>query len=198
MNNLPTDEGDKDKNRKISKYRYCGWKNVLTWTKDKEGKTEISGESRNVVWSMRDLDNKGLNQNKVLCSSLRVELPMVNYYTGFPVLFTLGKQIFGYPLTSGSRTVLTWIPPCHFFLIASFDVLILSASSRLPLFLLRGELDCWLGHGWSRIQGCWCYCQLFRLVLVEGADYLLEVHDGLERFPGILFFRITLSCNQIV
>ena len=27
---------------------------------DREGKTEIDREKRNVVWSMRDLDDKGL------------------------------------------------------------------------------------------------------------------------------------------
>ena len=63
MKNLPTNEGDGEENRKIIKCRYRRWKNLPTWTKDREGKTEIGGEKGNVVWSMRNLDNKGLGQN---------------------------------------------------------------------------------------------------------------------------------------
>ena len=36
-------------------------KNLLTWTKDKERKTEINGERRGLL--RRDLDDKGLSQN---------------------------------------------------------------------------------------------------------------------------------------
>ena len=56
----PTDEKNEDKNGKIIKCRYCRWKNLLTWTKNREGKTEIDRERGDVVWSMKDLDNKGL------------------------------------------------------------------------------------------------------------------------------------------
>ena len=60
IKNLPTDEGDREENQKIIKYRYRRWKNFLTWTKDRERKTEIDGEKRDVVWLMKDLDDKGL------------------------------------------------------------------------------------------------------------------------------------------
>ena len=60
IKNLPTDEGDGEKNRKIIKCRYRRWKNLPIWTKDREGKTEIDGERRNVVWLIKDLDDKGL------------------------------------------------------------------------------------------------------------------------------------------
>ena len=63
IKNLLTDEGDREENRKIIKCRYCQWKNLPTWTKDRKEKTEIGGERGVVVWSMRDLDDKELGQN---------------------------------------------------------------------------------------------------------------------------------------
>ena len=60
IKNLPTNEGDGEENQKIIKYRYCRWKNLPIWTKDRERKTEIGGEKRDVLWSMRDLDDKRL------------------------------------------------------------------------------------------------------------------------------------------
>ena len=80
---------------------------------------------------IRDLDDKGLGQNKVLCSSSGVELLMVNYHAGSPALPAPGRQISGYPPASGSRTTLTRIPLCHLFLIASF------LSPHLARFLAR-------------------------------------------------------------
>ena len=79
---------------------------------------------------------------------------MVNYYIGSPTAIPVPeRQISGYPQASGSRTTLTRIPSCRFFLVASFGAL-LSTSCRLPLLLLCEELDCWLGHGRSGVQGC--------------------------------------------
>ena len=49
MKNLPTDEGDGEKNRKIINIDIVDEKNLPTWTKDKERKTEIGGERRDVV-----------------------------------------------------------------------------------------------------------------------------------------------------
>ena len=60
MKNLPIDEGDLEENRKIIRYRYCQWKNLPTRTKNKEGKTESGGERKNVIWSVKDLDDKEL------------------------------------------------------------------------------------------------------------------------------------------
>ena len=60
MKNLSIDEGDGKQNRKIINCRFCRGKNLPTWTKDKEKKTEIGEEKRDMVWLMRDLDDKGL------------------------------------------------------------------------------------------------------------------------------------------
>ena len=60
MKNLPTNGRDGEENQKIINCKYHQWKNFPTWTKDKERKTEIGGEKGNVIWSMKDLDDKGL------------------------------------------------------------------------------------------------------------------------------------------
>ena len=52
-----------EENWKIIKFKYHQWKNLPTWTKDRERKPEIDGERR-------DLLKEELGQNKVLCSSL--------------------------------------------------------------------------------------------------------------------------------
>ena len=45
---------------------------------------------------------------------------MVNYHAGSSAALPApGRQISNYPPASGSRTTLTWIPPCHLFLVAS-------------------------------------------------------------------------------
>ena len=55
---------------------------------------------------------------------------MVNYHTCFPaVLPTPGRQISGYPPTSGSKTTLTQIPLCRFFFVTS------SLSPHLARFI---------------------------------------------------------------
>ena len=108
---------------------------------------------RGGTWSRKDLIEEEFGQNKILCSFSEVELPMVNYHAGSPVLFAPGRQISSYPLAFGFRIALTRIFSCCLFLVASLGALF-SASCRLPLFLLCGELDCWLGHGRSGVQGC--------------------------------------------
>ena len=60
MKNLPTDEGDEIENRKIISVDIVNEKNLPTWTKDRERKTEKAGERRDMVWSMKELDDKGL------------------------------------------------------------------------------------------------------------------------------------------
>ena len=50
--------GTGEENRKI--IDIFDEKNLPTWTKDREGKTEIGGKRRDVVWLMRDLDDKEL------------------------------------------------------------------------------------------------------------------------------------------
>ena len=77
IKNLLINEGDGEENRKIISVDIVDKKNILTWTKDWKRKTEIGGKKRDVVWMMRDLNDKGLGQNKVLCSSSEVELPMI-------------------------------------------------------------------------------------------------------------------------
>ena len=91
---------------------------------------------------------------------------MVNYHAGSSaVLSAPGRQISGYPLASGSRTTLTQIPPYCLFLVASallphlacvlarFDLLC-SASYRSPSLSFGEELDHWLSHERSGVQGC--------------------------------------------
>ena len=70
----------------------------------------------------RDLDYEKLDQNKVLWDFSKVELLMVNHHAGSPTLSVPGRQISGYPPAFDSRTALTWIPPCHLFLVASLNV----------------------------------------------------------------------------
>ena len=64
MKNLSTDEGDVKENQKIIKCRYCRWKNLPTWAKDREGKTGIGGEKSGMfegeTWLIKDLNDKGL------------------------------------------------------------------------------------------------------------------------------------------
>ena len=80
------------------------------------------------------------------------------------MLLAPGRQISSLLPTSGSRTTLTWIPLCRFFLVASslssllcclFFVASLgaffSAFYWSPSFLLCGELDCWLT--WWHTEG---------------------------------------------
>ena len=105
---------------------------------------------------IRELDDKGLGQNKVLCSSSGVKLLMINYHAGSLALPAPGRQISGSPPASGFRTTLTRILPCLLFLVASslspfpcrlFLVAslgaLLSASCWSPSFSLCRQLDCW-------------------------------------------------------
>ena len=162
---------------------------------------------------IRDLDDKGLGQNKVLCSSSRVKLLMVNYHAGSLALPAPGKQISGYPRTSGSKTILTRIPLYYLFLVA-FSLLplpcglffvtvlgaLLSASCRSPSFSLQrfNRLDCWFSHWWYGINSRRSRRRLVRMVLVERADELSKVLDCGERFPDVLFFWVTFPCHQIL
>ena len=127
----------------------------------------------------------------------RVELPMVNYDVGSPMLPMLGRQISDYLPASGFKTTLTWIPFCCLFFIASLGAF-LNTSCQLSLFLLCGELDCWLGHGQSRVQGCeWRYW-LLGMVFIEDANHLPKVHNDWKKILGVLFSWVTLPYNQII
>ena len=148
---------------------------------------------RGGVCSRRNLDDEGLGQNKVFCNSLRVKLQMVNYHASFLTLSMPGRQISGYPLGSSSRTAPTRISPCHLFPFASLGTF-LSASCWLPLLSLCKE-DCWLGHRWSGINGRRRCCWLVGILMVELAEQLSEVHDAWGKFPGAIFFQVTLPYN---
>ena len=50
----------------------------------------------------KDLIDKRLDQNKVLCSSSGVELPIINYHVGSSTLPAPERQISGYLPASGS------------------------------------------------------------------------------------------------
>ena len=69
---------------------------------------------------IRDLDDKGHGQNRVLCSSSGVELPIVKLPLQAPQRSLRQKdrspasrQLLAF------RTTLTWILPCRLFFIAS-------------------------------------------------------------------------------
>ena len=162
MKNLPTDEGDGEENRKIinivdEKTFQLG----LRTGKEKprlveRGETWFSWWG---TWMIRDLDDKGLGQNKVLCSSSRVELP-----------WSTTMQAPQHSLRQGDRSPasyrllaleLHWLRflfvasslsslLCRLFFVASLSALF-SASCQSPLFPLRKELDCWPGHGRSEV-----------------------------------------------
>ena len=135
---------------------------------------------------IKNLDDKGLGQNKVLCSSSRVELL---WSTTMQALWRSLHQGDRSPTTRrllALRTSLTWIPLCHLFLVASSLSPRLvhlgafrSASCRLSLFLLErlSEDGYWSSHWWCCIDGRRSFCRLVRMVLVERADELSKVLD---------------------
>ena len=69
---------------------------------------------------IRDLDDKGFGQNKVLCSSSRVELPIVKLPLQAPQRFLRqeDRSPVSYQLLA-LKTTLTWILPCRLFLVIS-------------------------------------------------------------------------------
>ena len=102
-----------------------------------------------MVWSMRDLDNKGLGQNNVLCNSLEVKLLMV-------ILLLQAPQ---YPLHHKNRSLVScWLLTlkphwlgflfvallCRLFLVTS------SLSPHLARFLVRP-----IGHPCFCFAGSW-------------------------------------------
>ena len=95
----------------------------------------------------RNLDDKKLGQSKVLCSFLEVELPMVNYHAGFPVLPTPEKQISDYPPASGSsKTILTRTPSYRLFFVASsYLACFLTCLVCRPRFCFRGSVGLTVG-----------------------------------------------------
>ena len=80
---------------------------------------------------------------------------MVNYHAGSLVALPApGRQIFGYPPAYGSRTTLTWSPPCRLYLspLPCRPFLVASSLSPhlarfiafpvgCPCFYLRGSVD---------------------------------------------------------
>ena len=84
---------------------------------------------------------------------------MVNYHaSSSTALPALGRQISGYPPASGSKTILTWIPLCCLFPVASLGTL-LSMFRWFSSFLLQriGGFDSWSSYWWCDVnkkQGC--------------------------------------------
>ena len=128
------------------------------------------------------MDDKGLGQSEVLCSSSEVELLMVNYHAGFPALPALEKQISGYPPASGSsRITLTRTPPCRLTLarlLARLSALF-SAFCWLPSFLLErlGGFNYWPSHRWCGVNCRRSRRWLVGVIFVERADELSKVLD---------------------
>ena len=89
---------------------------------------------------VRDLDDKGLGQNRVLCSFSGVELPMVKLPLQATRCFL--RQEDRSPASRrllAFKTTLTRIPLCRLFLVAS------SLQHYLARFL-------------ARLDGCPCFC----------------------------------------
>ena len=171
------------KNQKIIKCRYCQWKNLLIWTKERKRKTEIGGKRRALV---------GIRCCAIFQQSWTANGQLSCKLPAFPAP---ERQISGYRLLA---------PKSHTgsdnFFVGSLDTLC-SASFCWSSLLLFGRLcglDCWSSHGWNGVQRCWCYCQLLWMIFVESTDHLPEMHDYQRRFLGIFFFWVTLLYNQIV
>ena len=85
---------------------------------------------------------------------------MVNYHIGSPTALPApGRQIFGYPPTSGSKTILTRILLCRLFLVAS------SLLPHLAHFLARP-----VGRLCFRLTGNWIVGLAIGRAKSRGAD----------------------------
>ena len=72
------------------------------------------------------------------------------HHAGSPALPAPGRQIFGYPPASGSRTALTRIPSCRLFLVASLGVFsylarFLTRPVGCPRFCFKGSVGLTVG-----------------------------------------------------
>ena len=155
---------------------------------------------------IRDLDDKGLGQNKVLCSLSGIELPMIKLSLQaprrslcqrdrFPAtcrLLTLKPQWLGFLLVASFLLPL----PCRFFLITSFGAFF-SVSCRPPSFWFErlSRPGCWSNHWWCGVDSRKSCYRLVRMVLVERADELSKVLDRWGWLPDILFLWISLPWN---
>ena len=151
MKNLPTDEGDEEENRKIISADIINEKTFqpgLRIEKEKPRLVERGGTWFGRwgtwmirAWMIRDLDDEGLGQNKVLCSSSRDKLPwsttiyaprqrsprQENRSLASCRLPTLEPHWFGFFLVASSLSPLL----CYLFLVAS------SLSPHLACSLTR-------------------------------------------------------------
>ena len=137
---------------------------------------------------IRDLNDKGLGENKVLCSSSGVKLPWSTTMQAprqrSPCQRDRSPAI---RWLLALRTALTWIPLCRLFLVASSLSPCLTRQACLGalcsafcwsfLLLLDGELDCWSSHRWRGVNGRRSRCRFVRMVLVEQADELSKMLD---------------------
>ena len=117
MKNLPINEGDGEENQKI--IDIVDEKTFQPGLRTGKEKPRLM-EGKKTCLRM-DLVDKELGQNKVLCISSGVKLPIVNYHAGSPALSALEKQIFGYLPASSSKTALTQILFCHPFFLTSLS-----------------------------------------------------------------------------
>ena len=173
MKNLPTRwERDWKRKPKDHKCRYCRWKNLPTWTKDREGKTEIDRE-------------EGHGRNKVLFS-FGVELPIAKLpIVDSPTLHQVDRSpAICWLLALENKT------NSDAFLVASLDAFCSTSFCWLFLLLFGEELDYWSSYQWSNVNGRRGCCRLVRMVLVEQADELSKVLDRWGLLPGILFLWI--------
>ena len=75
MKNLPTNKGDGKENQKIISVDIVNKKTFQPGLKTRKEKPRLVEKEK--IWSRRNMDDEGLSQNKILCSSSGVKLPIV-------------------------------------------------------------------------------------------------------------------------
>ena len=121
---------------------------------------------------IRDLDDKGLGQNKVLFG-FGVELQMAK-----------SPNVSSPTLCQGDRSPATRQllalenqTDLDAFFVLSLDALRSTSFRWSSLLSFGGELDCWPSHRWRGVDGRRGRRRLVQMVLVEQADELPKVLD---------------------
>ena len=121
---------------------------------------------------IRDLDDKGLGQNKVLFG-FGVELQMAKPpNAGSPTLCQGDRS----PATRRLLALENQTDSDAFFVV-SLDALCSTSFCWSSLLSFGGEFDCWPSHQWRGVDGKRGRRWLVRIVLVERAGELPKVLD---------------------
>ena len=162
-------------------HRYCRWKNLPTWTKNREKKTEV-------------YDEKGDFVEIRCCSGSESNCQWLNYQMQAPwysvrktdLWFT--RRLLALENQTDSDT----------FFVASIDALCSTFVCWLSSLLFGGELDCWSSHQYCGVDGKKSRWRLVRIVFVEQTDELSQVLDCWGWLLGIFFLWIPFSRHQVV